>query len=366
MSAKKIVKDKNGLEWDIKDVNEGIEIAVDSLEAHCDSVYVPEYLDNKLVVGLADRAFYMMDNLQEIYLPDTITYLGREAFCGCINLKKVRLSNKVERIPEWCFAYCENLADIEGFEHINCFDSYAFYRGYSAEKLVLTRDVAYVGDYAFSECTFKKINCSIAQENGNMIFARCNELEEIEIEQGSLTVPDYFVFGCEKLKSINLSDAIMGIGNYAFGQCLQLKTIKFPASVKTLGSFCLYQNELESIIISELLENMEFGEKEAAFIIKPILKVTVDYNDTHWGKEEKCVYYGDTLSDLPLLETSSRKMVSWCQNAVQEKMPDTFWEYLTNELGTWFRNALVEASEPYDFKKPICNNITLYAKWENK
>lgn len=366
MSSNRIVKDKSGLEWSIKQVNQGVEIALAYAERQSEILHIPEYLDDKAVVGLADRAFYKLDRVQEIYLPDTIAYLGREAFEGCTNLKRVKLSSKIERISEWCFAYCRNLTDVVGIEKIENFDSYAFYQGYFAGKLVLTQDIKAIGEYAFSECGFKKVVCRVAQENGNMIFARCNKLEEIEVEQGSLNVPDYFVYGCEQLRTITLPNSLTGIGNYAFGQCMQLKTLKLPASVKNLGNSCMYEDVLENVTISELLEGMDFGEKTADFTVKAVLKVSIDYNDSHWKNEEKYVYYGDSLAPLPLLETSSRKMTSWSQNLAQGKMPDTFWAYLGKELGAWFRNALIEASTPYNFDKPIQDNITLYAKWENK
>lgn len=366
MSANRIVKDNNGFGWNIRPVDGGIEIALAYAEKQGEILYIPECLDDKVVVGLADRACYKLDKVQEIYMPDTIMYLGREAFEGCTGLKKVKLSAKLERIPEWCFAYCRNLTEVEGIEDIRQFDSYAFYQGYFADELVLTHVVNSIGEYAFSECGVKKIICHIAKENGNMIFARCNELEELEIEQGSLSIPDYFVYGCEKLSRIALPNTLTDIGNYSFGQCMQLKTLKFPASVKSLGNFCLYEDILENITISELLEGKDFGEKEADFTVKAVLKVSIDYNDSHWENEEKHVYYGESIAPLPLLETSSRKMTLWSQNLAQGKMPDTFWTYLEKELGEWFRNALIEASEPYNFDKPIHDNITLYAKWENR
>lgn len=59
-------------------------------------------------------AFYMEDfkDLEEIEIPEGIKTIGKEAFYGCISLKKVYLPSTLQVIETAAFGDCDNLIDV--------------------------------------------------------------------------------------------------------------------------------------------------------------------------------------------------------------------------------------------------------------
>lgn len=57
---------------------------------------------------IGERAF-ADSQLESIYLFDSVTVIGREAFRGCVNLKEVVLPDSVQRIGEGAFKGCDSL-----------------------------------------------------------------------------------------------------------------------------------------------------------------------------------------------------------------------------------------------------------------
>ena len=47
-----------------------------------------------------------------LIIPDGVTIIGNNAFCGCTNITSVTLPASVKAINDWAFAYCENLEDV--------------------------------------------------------------------------------------------------------------------------------------------------------------------------------------------------------------------------------------------------------------
>ena len=74
--------------------------------------------------------------MEEITLPDSVTFIGNSAFSGCTSLKEITLPNSITSI-----GYC------------------AFYGCTSLEEITLPDSIASIGDCAFSGCTYlKEIN----------------------------------------------------------------------------------------------------------------------------------------------------------------------------------------------------------------
>ena len=55
------------------------------------------------LIFIKSKAFYNCQYLKEVCLPHTVQELGREAFAECYRMRKVYISNRLEKIPDYCF-----------------------------------------------------------------------------------------------------------------------------------------------------------------------------------------------------------------------------------------------------------------------
>ena len=89
---------------------------------------------NEGVRKTGDNTFANLTNLEEVSLPNkSLIEIGKSAFEGCKNLKKIFIPDSVEKIGDYAFNGCKELNDI----------SY--------------KNSTYLGDYAFNECGQKKV-----------------------------------------------------------------------------------------------------------------------------------------------------------------------------------------------------------------
>ena len=146
-------------EYQYKDVLGGIEIQSISINGEKKDVYViPPAIHGKTVVGIADKAFQDKE-IHEIRLPNTLKYIGKEAFWGCWRLEKVDLPNSLEilgnycffrtglrkitipggvkRIPHMCFGDCGLLNEVVLEDGIECIGASAFGGGTHISELVV-------------------------------------------------------------------------------------------------------------------------------------------------------------------------------------------------------------------------------------
>ena len=140
-----------------------------------DILQIPEQIEGYPVTRIADNAFQNM-NMKEVQFPDTIEYIGMEAFSGCKLLTKVEIPSKLEEINykcfqgtalssvvipnnvkklcAWCFEGCLLLDTVVLNEGLEWIDPYSFTRT-AITKIVLPKTIKNVRQDAF-EHKFKK------------------------------------------------------------------------------------------------------------------------------------------------------------------------------------------------------------------
>lgn len=126
--------------------------------------------------------------ITELHVPGTVKVIESSAFEGCINLKKISLS--------------EGLAEI--------------------------------GDYVFQDCTSLK-DCVLPQtvsKLGEAVFRGCDHLKSIVLPQCLTEIPYKMFMGCFKLQSVNIPASVKHIGDYAFCNCTMLRQLSIPDSAK--------------------------------------------------------------------------------------------------------------------------------------
>lgn len=78
------------------------------------------------VVSIGENAFYDSYHLENVDLPDTITYIGDNAFKNCNNLKSIRIPSGLTTINAGTFSTCIRLSSVTIPKNVNNIGSEAF------------------------------------------------------------------------------------------------------------------------------------------------------------------------------------------------------------------------------------------------
>ena len=90
-----------------------------------DTINVAAYYYYDKVIGLK-KAFTGAYSVKNVYLPNTIEYVGVGEFMGCTSLENIVLSNSLRELPEQCFMNCKSLQTITIPESVQSIGSQAF------------------------------------------------------------------------------------------------------------------------------------------------------------------------------------------------------------------------------------------------
>ena len=91
-------------------------------------------------------------------MPDSVTYIGDDAFQGCCNLRTIKFSANLETIDTGAFSGCNSLTEIilpEGLTTIEgavMFSSGSFAECESLNKVTLPKSINWIGGWAFEKC----------------------------------------------------------------------------------------------------------------------------------------------------------------------------------------------------------------------
>ena len=210
------------------------------------TVVIPE---NSKLETIGEYAFYdcAMDS---IYLPDSVSSIGQQAFHTCRNLTSVVLPAALKNLGNMVFRYCNNLQSItmqEGLEEIG---NSVFNYDAKLVSVNIPDSVTKMGSSLFSNCT--GLEEVLMSENsqlksiGNLCFYACASLKRVEfgplveafgtenINSKGEDLRRIFE-GCTALEEVKMPDALTDIPMYLFKGCTSLKAVNLPASCSTIG-----------------------------------------------------------------------------------------------------------------------------------
>ena len=206
---------------------------------------IPTQVLGYKVVGVADYAFSTHEEIKKVIMPNTIEWIGENAFLDCTNLSSFTWSKNLKDIGADAFTgtkFYENLLkDDKGFYDIpsgilvyvgtNYFENNtAIVSDSLTEAQISNIKANYPVDniQKFSELNVKGI-CSGAFKNNDKITY-------IDLPE---TLDDIYTStfeGCSNLEAIDGSHSeLNSIGKRAFADCEELKLVNFPAALSSLG-----------------------------------------------------------------------------------------------------------------------------------
>ena len=212
-------------------------------------VEMEDKLGNDVIVDVPVRyigegAFYGMDEMTSVTIPDGVKEIGWGAFEDCCGITNVTVPDSVTSIIGNAFRGCTGLADENGFIVVR--GVLCGYVGVDSD-LTIPGTVATIGWGAFEDCDWLT---SVTMPNSvtsimDAAFAYCYELTNVVLSADLKVLgytpyhwDAYGVFSeCLKLNNIVIPDSVTSIGASAFSGCSGLTSVTIPDGVTSIGSY---------------------------------------------------------------------------------------------------------------------------------
>ena len=158
---------------------------------------------------IADSSCCYWSKLEEVYLADSVEYIGSYAFDQCETLTSVKFPANLEYIGESAFRDCINLktAEITGGK-LTYIASNAFYDCSLLNTVTLNGNNAVIESYAFFNCTrIVKLNLNGIKSIGGNAFYNAF-ITELVLPEGLETIGSNAFSGCTYLRSLVIPKSI--------------------------------------------------------------------------------------------------------------------------------------------------------------
>ena len=164
------------------------------------------------------------ERVTRLAIPESVTYIGNDAFAGCSGLTDVTIPNGVTAIGVGVFAACSNLANIV------VDPGNANYT--SKSGLLLTKD---------GRRLVQGVNGVVAIPSGVTVigesaFEDYGGLTQVTLPTGIETIGPNAFYGCDGLTDVAIPASVTNIGESAFATCGRLMAISVAAGNEVYSS----------------------------------------------------------------------------------------------------------------------------------
>lgn len=214
---------------------------------YCLELDITELPPNLEYIG--DHAFNRCCDSRISYIPDSVTYLGAEAFFNCYRMTEITIGDGVTHIGDSAFSHCNNLATVTLGKNVVSIGEMAFYCS-GVRNLILSDSTTTIGYCAFTQCTIKKLHIGKSLSDiGGGEMAKAGNLTEITLseENEHFSLHNGILYNKDMTKMVlttseavgenyTIPDGVVEIGEKAFYKVWGLKSVTIPDSVKVIGA----------------------------------------------------------------------------------------------------------------------------------
>ena len=206
-------------------------------------------------------------------------------------LTSIDVSN-AESIGEYAFAYCREAVDVKLSAEIKEIPNYAF-AGCAALKNINLENIETIGDYAFMECGLEKVSAPAVEKIGEYAFVSNRLLANAQLGEKTEEIGEGSFSYCDPLAKVENLSCIEKIGDYAFAYTA-ITEADLTAAV-SIGKNAFLKEEVTAFKVT-LGEDLEkIGDNPFAMCkVEPFFTMgTIEEN----GKDVEAPIYTYEISD---------------------------------------------------------------------
>lgn len=194
-------------------------------------IYGPQDELKSCILSIGRYAFSGCKNLKKISIPVSVEIIGLAAFSGS-GIESIHLPANLKTISTAAFSGCTNLKSVEFPEALTKIESRAFEKS-GLVRMELPDTVTTMGSGVFSECPnleFVKLprNLEIIELS---MFEKCAKLQSVVFPENVKVIGRWAFMWCDELQNFTLPESVETIGLQAFIDCESLTEVTIPANV---------------------------------------------------------------------------------------------------------------------------------------
>ena len=189
---------------------------------------IPDKIAEKTVTAIGSYAFENCTELTSVTVPDSVTSIGNGAFKGC---------NKIEEMTLPFVGYSRKASGSSGV--------FGYIFGYTSSSSETETTKQVFSDknihwdyyyYYYIPNTISKVHITDATRISRAAFYNCENITEININEGITSIDRYAFYNCTKLYSLILPKTLESIGSDAFYDCINLMSAIIPEKVSEISN----------------------------------------------------------------------------------------------------------------------------------
>lgn len=283
-----------------------------------------------IVTGIGQWAFFRGYNIESITIPNTVKYIGLQAFCGCTKIKRIEIPGSVKEIDRLAFDSCDELTEVIINEGVTTIGERMFSYCPKIDKITFPRSLLHIEERAFEACnSIKTVTIPDNVETiGESAFLNCKGIESVTVS-GNTKLGNWVFQNCTSLSNVVLMEGLKSLGAGTFDCCTSLSNIIFPhKSLTSIGEYVFSGcTSLTEITIPQSVTNIETG----AFLSSGFTEITIPQNVTSIGVEAFANCHNLKKITIPQNLTSIGKAAfSGCNNLEKITIPASVTEIGNN------------------------------------
>ncbi|MGB0744991.1 MAG: leucine-rich repeat protein, partial [Opitutales bacterium] len=202
---------------------------------HYGDLVIPDSIEGLPVTRIGDAAF-KDQTIETVVIPDSVRFIGDDAFYRCEELTSVYLSKNLSEIGDRAFYDCEGLMQLSLPASLRIMGSAAFRYCSNLSSIPLPDGLHSMGDYVFANTAITSLEVPMSIDRIPAFAYSGTSLSEIAIPSHVVEIGEHAFSSCQQVRSLDLGTNVSRIGEYAFSGCHSLSAVVIPDNVKHLGS----------------------------------------------------------------------------------------------------------------------------------